>query len=168
MTAELPERAARAFTAHDAFDADEQGYTLTTVLFDNHVTAAETDDWPLEYTVTVRAPTLSAATSDEVGPAVADGWLDTYKRRLADATMATRIDVALDDYSVTVEDGEAVAEFDFTFGNADRAPDVVKAIVEFVEGTYVEGIVPGYDYEPPVATLLNDASQTGGGGGTPL
>ncbi|MEF8975818.1 MAG: DUF5813 family protein, partial [Halapricum sp.] len=43
--------------------------------------------------------------------------------------------------------------------------------VEYVEGTYVEGAVPGYDYEPPVADLLNQA-QSGGSqgdrGGTPL
>jgi len=64
-----------------------------------------------------------------------------------------------------------VTTYEFTLGSADRAADVAKAFVEYVEGTYVEGIVPGYSYEGKVADLVSDASSGGGDGevgGTPL
>ena len=166
MTDEIPERAAKTFDAHDAFERDDDAFLVTTSRFESRVTAADTDDWALEYTLTVRAPMLSSATADEVGDAGESGWFDTYERRLEDAPMATRADVELDDLTVTEEDGEAVAEFTFEYGNADHAPEVAKAMAEYVEGTYVEGAVPGYDYEGVVADLLGEASSAGQGQGT--
>ena len=170
MTDEMPERAATTFDAHDAFERDGDAFRVTTTRFEGRVTATDTDDWALEYTLTVRAPMLSAAVDGEVGDAVESGWFDTYERRLADAPSATRADVALDDLAVTEADGEAVAEFTFEYGNADHAPEVAKAMAEYAEGTYVEGAIPGYDYEGAVADLLGEASTTGqdGGTGTPL
>ncbi|WP_336002202.1 DUF5813 family protein [Halorientalis halophila] len=168
----VPERAARAFDAHDAFEQADDGYELTTVAFDAVVTADETDDWALAYTLVVRAPMLSSAVDGEVGDAVEAGWFDTFERRLEDAPTVTRTDVELDDLTLTEVDGEAVAEFAFTFGNADRVPDLAKAFAEYVEGTYVEGVVPGYDYEGVVADLMGSAASAGGSdgerGGTPL
>lgn len=170
MTEPIPDRAVRAFENHDAFERTNDGFTVTTITFDNAVTAEETDDWALRYRMEVRAPTLSAATSDPVGPAVEDGWIETFERRLEDAPMATRSTVDLSEYAFDREGDRAVATLAFEFGNADRAPDVVKALVEYVEGTYVEGIVPGYDYDSPVDDLLQGASQSDDGtrGGTPL
>ncbi|WP_254840648.1 DUF5813 family protein [Natronomonas marina] len=165
MTDTPPERAVRAFDAHDAFERDGEWFAVTTTTFDGRVTAEATDEWALYYTLEVRAPTLAAATADEVGPAVESGWFDTYERRLEDATMAVREDVELDEQRVFEEAGDAVAVFGFEWGNADRAPDIAKAIAEFVEGTYVEGVVPGYEYEPPVSELLSRARQSGGEGG---
>jgi hypothetical protein len=161
---ELPERAVRAFEAHEAFERADAYFEVTTT-FDGRVTAAETDDWPLEYTLEVRAPMLSTATDDEVGPAVEEGWFETYDLRLADAPMAVREDVELVDRRVFEEAGDAVAVFVFEWGNADRAPAIAKAMAEFVEGTYAEGIVPGYEYEPPVSELLSRAQHSGGDGG---
>ncbi|MFC7158105.1 DUF5813 family protein [Halomarina halobia] len=57
-----------------------------------------------------------------------------------------------------------MATFVFEFEDAERAPDVAKALAEYAEGTYVEGIVPGYTYRPPVSELLARAQQSGGGG----
>jgi len=169
MTDGIPERAERALTSHDAFERDGDWFVVTTTGFGGSVTADETEYWGLEYTLTVRAPMLSSAVDgDEVGDAVEDGWFDTFERRLEDAPKSTRIDVELDDLLVIEEDGTAVVEFSFQFGNADRAPDVAKAFAEYVEGTYVEGVVPGYDYEGVVADLLSDASSDGQGTGTPL
>lgn len=167
---ERPDRFERAFDAHEAFERDGDAYTLTTTTFEATVTADETDDWALRYTVTVRAPMLSTAVEGDVGAAVEDGWFDTYALRLEDATNATRQNVELDSCRVREAGGDAVAEFEFVHGNADHAPDLVKAIVEYAEGTYVEGVVPGYDYREPVASLLQGASQNGDGerGGTPL
>lgn len=166
MTDEVPDRAARTFEAHDAFERDDDGFRVTTTRFEGRVTASDTDDWALEYTLTVRAPMLSAAVDGEVGDAVESGWFETYERRLEDAPMSTRADVELADLTVIEERGEAVAEFTFQYGNADRAPEVVKAMAEYAEGTYVEGAVPGYDYKGVVADLLGDASSAGQGEGT--
>jgi len=171
MTDDLPDRAVRAFEAHDAFERADGWFDLTTTAFEARVTAGATDERALRYTLEVRAPTLEAATADEVGESVAAGWFDTYERRLADAPMAVRHDVELAERRVFEEAGDAVAVFGFEWGNADQAPDIAKSLSEYVEGTYVEGIVPGYEYEPPVSDLLSAARQSGGddaGGPMPL
>ena len=171
MTDEIPDRAVRVFESHDAFERDGEWFEVTTTTFEGRVTATETGEWALQYTLEVRAPMLSAAVDDAVGPAVEDGWFETYELRLEDAPMAVREDVDLDDQRVVEEAGDAVAIFEFEWGNADRAPDIAKAIAEFTEGTYMEGIVPGYDYQPPVSELLSRARQsdsTGESGPMPL
>ncbi|CAI49677.2 uncharacterized protein NP_3172A [Natronomonas pharaonis DSM 2160] len=165
MSDELPEKAVRAFERHDAFERDGEWFTVTTTTFDGRVTAEETDDWALSYTVEVRAPMLSSATEEVVGPAVEDGWFDTYDRRLEDAPMAVRQDLELDEQRVFEEAGDAVAVFGFEWGNADHVPDMTKAIAEYVEGTYMEGIVPGYEYGQPVSEMLSQARQSAGESG---
>jgi hypothetical protein len=172
MTDELPDAVEQALDHHDAYDRAEDGsYRLTTTVFDGRVTAEDAEEWRTAYTVIVRAPTLHAATADEVGDAVADGWFETLELRLEDAPKATRADVELDEFSVERDGEDVVTTYEFTLGSADRAADVAKAFVEYVEGTYVEGIVPGYSYEGKVADLVSDASSGGGDGevgGTPL
>jgi hypothetical protein len=165
---DIPDRFVRPFEAHEAFERTDEGeFSLETTRLGTRVTAAETDDRALRYTVTVRAPMLSTAViGDPVGPAVEDGWFDTYELRLEDADGAVRHDVELGDYTVTERDGEADATFEFEWGNADQAPAIAKAIAEFVEGTYVEGVVPGYEYGPPVSDLLSSARQGDGGEGS--
>ncbi|MFB6084612.1 MAG: DUF5813 family protein [Halorientalis sp.] len=168
---EIPERAERAFSGHEAFERDGEWFVVTTTRFDGRVTASETDDWELAYRLVVRTPMLSATVDGEVGDAVEAGWFDTFERRLEDAPSVTRTDVDLESVTLAEEGDEAVAEFAFEVGNADRAPDVVKAFAEYVEGTYVEGVIPGYDYEGVVADLLGEAATGGEGGqrgGTPL
>lgn len=165
---DAPDRFVRAFEAHEAFErADDGGFSLTTTRLDARVTAVETDDRALRYTVTVRAPMLSAAVVDEaVGQAVENGWFDTYELRLEDAVGAVRHDVDLEEYTVRSLDGEAVATFEFEWGNADQAPAIAKAIAEYAEGTYVEGVVPGYQYGPPVSDLISSARQGDDGEGS--
>ncbi|MFC7175942.1 DUF5813 family protein [Halosegnis marinus] len=163
----LPDSAERAFDAHEAFVRDADGYELTTTRFDGRVTAEETEEWAHRYTLSVRAPMLSAAVEGEVGPDLESGWFDTFALRLEDAPGAVRESVELETLDVRREAGHAVAEFVFEWGNADRAPAVAKALGEYVEGTYMEGVVPGFDYREPVASMLSTASQ-GEGTGTPL
>jgi len=165
----IPDRFERAFGAHEAYERDGDGFRLTTTTFDARVTATATDDRALAYEATVRAPMLSTVADEAVEPAVEEGWFDTYDRRLAGAAGAVRADVTVD-HGVRSIDGDAVATFRFEWGNADRAPDVAKAIAEYAEGTYVEGVVPGYEYGDPVASMLSAATQGEGGerGGTPL
>jgi len=168
MTGELPDSAERAFEYHDAFERDGDGFLVTTTTFEGRVTAVEGPEHLSAYTVTVRVPTLSAATADEVGEAVAEGWFETLERRLADAPTATREDVDLGTFDVERDEPDVFVTYGFEHGDADRAVAVAKAFVEYVEGTYVEGIIPGYEYVPPAAELIDSASQGGGGGGTPL
>ncbi len=172
MTDAPPDRAVRAFETHEAYERTDGWFEVTTTTFDARVAAEPTDDRALLYTLEVRAPTLQAATADEVGPSVAEGWFDTYERRLEDAPMAVRHEVELEDRRVFEEAADVVAVFGFEWGNDDQAPAIAKALAEYVEGTYVEGIVPGYEYVPPVADLLADARRSGGddadGGPMPL
>ncbi|MXR52206.1 hypothetical protein GRX03_11410 [Halovenus sp. WSH3] len=172
MTEEIPDSAREAFEAHEKITATEEGYAVDTTVFDGYVRASDGPDWKNTYTVTVFVPTLSAAAAEAVGPAVEDGWRDTLERRLGDAPQSTRAAVDLHDLSVEEIDDELQITFTFEFGNADRAAEIAKTFVEYVEGTYVEGIVPGYEYEPPVADLLSEASQADDSsarrGGTPL
>lgn len=172
---DLPEDANRAFEGHDAYEPAAEGYRIETTRFDARVTAsddAETE-WALTYELTVRAPMLSAAVADDaeeqVGPAVEAGWLDTFELRVADAPGAVRDGVEAD-VAVHRRADEAVVEYTFEWGNADRAADIAKAFAEFVEGTYMEGIVPGYDYGPPVSEMLASARASGGdeGSGDPM
>ena len=169
MTDELPESAERAFEYHDAFTRDGDGFLVDTTVFEGRVTTVDGPDYLSAYTVTVAVPTLDAATADDVGEAVADGWFDTLERRLEDAPQATRADVDLETFDVERDGDEIYVTFAFEWGNADRAAEIAKAFVEYVEGTYVEGVIPGYEYESPVDQLIDSASQEGGGGGgTPL
>jgi hypothetical protein len=165
MTGTLPDRARRAFEGHDAFERDGRWFEVTTTNFEGRITASETDGWELSYTLEVRAPMLSNATEDPVGSAVEDGWFETYELRLEDAPIALWEDLAFDDQRVFEEAGDAVAVFEFEWGNADRVPEIAKAIAEYVEGTYMEGIVPGYTYQPPVSELLSRARSGDGGSG---
>ena len=168
MSEELPDRAVRAFEGHEAFERDGRWFDVTTTRFGGRVTAEETDEWDIAYTLEVRAPMLSTATEGQVGRAVEDGWFDTYELRLEDAGMAVRQDVEFDDRRLVQEAGDAVAVFEFEWGNADHVPDMAKAMTEYVEGTYMEGIVPGYEYLPPVSELLSRARSGEGGGSGPM
>jgi hypothetical protein len=165
MTDELPDRAVRVFEGHDAFERNGRWFEVTTTRFDGRVTVEETDDWDLQYTLEVRAPMLSSATEGTVGSAVEDGWFETYELRLEDTTMAVRQDAEFDDQRVIEEAGDAVAIFEFEWGNADHVPTMVKAMAEYVEGTYMEGIVPGYDYVQPVSEMLSQARHSDGDDG---
>jgi hypothetical protein len=76
-----------------------------------------------------------------------------------------------EDEEAAEENEEVVVTYRFSMGGAGQAADVAKAFVEYVEGTYVEGVIPGYEYVGPVAELLNSASSgasEGSRGGTPL
>jgi hypothetical protein len=167
---EFPETPRRAFEESDAFEESETdaGYELETTAFDGRVTAEATDGWATRYTLVVRVPTLDAAVEEDVGENLQAGWFDTFELRLEDAPGAVRDSVELDALEVHTDGEEVVASFVFEFGNADRAPAVTKALAEYVEGTYVEGVVPGFTYRPPVSELLSRARQDEDGGSGPM
>lgn len=172
MPDELPAAAARAFDGHDAYERAAGGpaFVLTTTRFDATVTARDASaEWKLAYELEVRAPMLSSVTADEVGTAVEEGWFETFALRLEDAPSVVRdsVDATVD---VTQEAGDAVATYRFASGDAARAAAIAKAFAEYVEGTYMEGVVPGYDYLPPVSEMLAAARGAGGdeGSGDPM
>jgi hypothetical protein len=155
----MDEGAERAFSRHDAYSEDGDGFALDTTAFEGRVhLEGGTDGDGNRYRLVVRAPTLEAAVEESVGPALREGWLETFELRLEDAPGAVRGTVEVDDLGVTAVDGEAVVEMTFR-ADATRAPAVAKALAEYVEGTYMEGIVPGYSYRPPVSEMLARARQ---------
>lgn len=147
--------AERAFSRHEAYSEDGDGYRLETTGFEGRVVPSEDGDG---YRLVVRTPTLDAAVEEEVGPALQEGWFETFELRLEDAPGAVQGTVELEDLTVTSADGEVVVEMSFSL-HPGRAPDVAKALAEYVEGTYMEGIVPGYSYRPPVSEMLSRARQ---------
>lgn len=175
MTGEVLRDAEQALERHGAFarivasgsgdgEADEENdrptYSVQSTPFDATVRLHPAGG-VITYHVTVRAPTLSAAVrGEEVAPVVQEGWLDTFSLRLEDVGGATRADPEPPLVRLDADRGRVVVETAFETGIAAQGADDAKAVVDYVEGTYVEGIVPGYDYGDPVAGLL-DRARTG-------
>lgn len=161
---ELPSRVRRAFRDHGSFEAvNDATWRSTTSAFDGDVTAQTNDDGRTRFDVTVSVPTLQAATADEVADVVADGWFETFEMRVSDIGGVARGDHEFD--PTVVRNGEeVVAEFSLSDINERRGVDDAGAVIDFVEGTYVQGIIPGYEYVDPVASLLSKARQQGNDG----
>jgi hypothetical protein len=148
-----------AFAAHDAYDTDGDEYVLTTTVFDGRVAV---DD---EYRVSVTMPTLDAATEESIEDVLEDGWFETLSLRLEDAGSATRGSIETPEPTVERRNGEVHVEWPLAQDDGARAAEAAKALVEYAEGTYVEGIVPGYSYRSPVADLIAHARTEGDGEG---
>lgn len=165
----VPESVRVAAAERTAYERDGDGYRVTSTVFDARVTATTTGGGAIAFAVTVEVPTLERAVDGDVGSAVAEGWFETFERRLADAPSATRSEVEIETFEVEHEDETVIIVYGFAFDDPETGLEVAKAFVEYAEGTYVEGVIPGYDYVAPVADLLADASQGDGArGGTPL
>jgi hypothetical protein len=149
----MADKATTAFTRHEAFEHDSEGtVAVTTTPFEATVVVGDT------IVLSIWLPTLDAAVADEtVAPVVEDGWFDTLERRLENVPDVTSTEVNLD---VAREDATVAVETTLDSDPA-RVPDDAKAIVDFVEGTWVQGMVPGYDYEGPGAELLAAAKARG-------
>jgi hypothetical protein len=159
---DLPAAVEHELDAHEAFVEHEAGYDLTTTVFETTVTAAEAEGKrDGRFRVTVTLPSLDAAVAGEaVAPAVEDGWFETLERRLEDtftvAHTSTHEDPAVD------RDAEAVrVTLEYVAWDAAEGVDDAKTLVEYVEGTYAQGLIPGYEYRGPAATLLENAQSRG-------
>jgi hypothetical protein len=158
---DVPERAGRALDGHASLAARDDGaWETTTTPFDATVVPEPTDGSEVSYRVTVQVPMLDAVTVDDVAPVVEDGWYETFELRVVDVDGVTR--GAHEEPVVSREAATVTVEATVTDVDAGRAADDAVAIAEFVEGTYVQGIIPGYDYTDPVESLLDQARQTGG------
>lgn len=160
---QLPGRVRRAFAGHDSFErVAETRFRSTTAYFDAAVDAEPTEDRGIRFDVTVRVPVLSAVTEGHVADVVEDGWYETFERRVVDVGGVTRIDRDLNP-EVHRDASEAVVELSLTDSNERRGVDDAGALIDFVEGTYVQGIIPGYEYTEPVASVLSKARRQGDG-----
>ncbi len=161
---DLPAPVATAFEAHDAFtQRDERSYALETTVFETDVTANPAEG-PRDgaFTVVVTVPTLGAVTDDHVARVVEDGWFDTLERRLEDTFSVAQ--TSTHESPVVERDleaGEVTVTLEYVAWNAREGVDDAKTVIEYVEGTYAQGIIPGYDYRGPAATLLEGALQAG-------
>jgi hypothetical protein len=159
---DLPAAVARELDGHDAFDECEAGYDLKTTVFETTVAASEADGKrDGRFRVTVTLPSLDAAVAGEaVAPVVEDGWFETLERRLEDtftvAHTSTHEAPVVDRDDETVSVTLEYVAWDATAGVADA-----KALIEYVEGTYAQGLIPGYEYRGPAATLLENARSRG-------
>ncbi|WP_048076462.1 DUF5813 family protein, partial [Halorubrum sp. AJ67] len=100
---------------------------------------------------------------DEVADVVEDGWADTFERRVVDVGGVTRREREFD--PVVETDGDEIAvTYALTDGNERRGVDDAGALIDFVEGTYVQGVIPGYEYTGPVSELLSAARRHGNDG----
>jgi len=168
MTA-LLESAERSLAEHGAFEDREEGYAVTTTAFDATVQASPAGD-AVAYRVAVTVPTLDAAVAGEtVAPVVREGWFETFERRIEHPGGATRVDPGTPLVALDLDAGEVRVEITFETSNPARGTEDAKALVDFVEGTYLQGIVPGYDYREPVAGLIERAEdRSKGAGGPPI
>lgn len=151
----------RAFADQGDFDrVAPDRFVLASTPFDATVTVAD-DEGRVAFEVIVRVPMLSAVAAD-VAPVVEDGWYETFELRLEDVGGALRGDH--DDADLTVErDGdEAVVAYRFVDLNARRGVADARAVVDYVQGTYVQGIIPGYEYDEPVTSLISNARAAAG------
>lgn len=172
MSPDTPEHITRELADYDALELREDGCQIASITFDSELSvdtggAESAATEKLLYTLTVHVPSLKSATVDDVGTAVGADWFRTLKVRLVDAPKSTRRTVDIDSCTVERDGDEVLIEYIFRCESPKTAADIAKAFAEYVEGTYVESVIPGYEYEPPVATLLSQASQ-GEKGGTPL
>jgi hypothetical protein len=157
------DRLRRALRSHDSFERrdDDGAWTSTTTPFDAVVRPSLREDGRARYRVTVRLPTLSATTGDDVAPVVEEGWYETFDLRVRDVGDIFRGDPDPDP-TVSREDDEVVVTAEVVDVDPRRGADDAGAFVDFVEGTYVQGVIPGYDYHEPVSLLLETARQRGG------
>ena len=157
------------FEANGRFERAEDGEGETGEAF-----APTTNDW--DATVTVRdgvvdvevvVPTLDAATNDEVADVVEDGWYDTFERRVEGADSVTLAD-GVEVESVSREGGGITVELRMVPRSGKAAEDAL-ALVNYVEGTWFQGVVPGYDYVEQVQQMREQAAQNAQStDGTPL
>jgi len=159
---ELPGRVRRAFASHPSFESREEGtFESVTTPFEGVVAADPADNGHIAFSIRVTVPLLNAVTADEVADVVENGWFETFELRVRDIGGIFRTERDLEP-TVTRDIDSVVVEASFTDINETRAVDDAGAVVDFVEGTFVQGIIPGYEYTEPVTSIISQARQAAG------
>lgn len=142
---------AEAFERHHDFEGEDGEYAVTTAQFEATVTAGE------RYHLRAELPTLDAVVVGEsVADVVEEGWFDTFRRRVADLSGVTTGSVE----SPTVSLADRTVVVETTFDATEPAEDAL-ALVNSIEGTWFQGVVPGYDYRGDVQAMRERAHQRG-------
>jgi hypothetical protein len=149
-----------AFDTAPEFKPSSKGYVVTTATFDAYVAVGATS-----VTITVELPMLDAVVVGEsVAEVVEDGWFDTFRRRVEDVDGLTPADIA--DPTVERRSESVIVETSVSVRDGHAASDAL-AVVNFVEGTWFGGIIPGYEYEDRVRSVREAASEMGGSDDVP-
>ena len=158
---EVRRRVGRAFRDHGSFERrGEETFESVTTPFEATVEVASAGEGQVGLRVRVRVPMLSHVVEDHVADVVAEGWFETFELRVTDVGGITRGD---HDLSPTVhrDGGKAIVEATLEDIDERRAVDDAGSLINFVEGTYAQGIIPGYEYTEPASQLIERARQTG-------
>ena len=141
----------------DGFDR-EDGFTLTTTVFDAAATAtADSEDDSYRFRIRIELPTLDAAVANEtVASVVEEDWQATFERRLADVFTVADTDTH-DELAVGRERSSLIVRLEYTARSPTSGVGDAKALVEYVEGTYAQGLIPGYTYRGPAGELRANA-----------
>lgn len=158
---ELPGRVRRAFADHTAFEqTDDATFEQTATPFDGVVEASDADG-QIRFDVEVRVPLLNSVTEDEVAAVVEDGWYETFELRVEDIGGVFRTERDLEP-TVRRQLETVIVEASFEDINERRGVDDAAAVIDYVEGTFVQGIIPGYEYTEPVSGIIDQARETAG------
>ena len=159
---ELPSRLTRAFEDHTAFEQNtDTRFVSTSTTFAGRVDVTATDE-RFVFTIESRVPLLGTVTEEAVADVVEDGWYETFELRTQDIGGVFRVDREL---SPTVSrHAETVAvEVTLEDSNPQRGVDDAAAVIDYVEGTFVQGVIPGYTYTDPVDGILQRAHDAASG-----
>ena len=159
---ELPSRLRRAFADHSAFEQEaDSRFISTATTFEGSVEVTEAEG-RFVFSVESRVPLLGAVTEEEVADVVEDGWYETFELRVEDMGGIFRTDRELSP-TVTRHADTAAVELELEDINARRGVDDAAAAIDYVEGTFVQGVIPGYTYTEPVDGILQRARDAAGG-----
>lgn len=153
-----------SFANHPRFEQVDDGWTPTTNDWDATISVGDET-----VHITVEVPVLDEVVEEEsVAPVVEDGWYETLERRLEDVDGVTYATVT----GLDVERGGRYVTVEATLqSRPGKTADDALAIVNFVEGTWFEGIIPGYPYVEKVQAMREQAQDNAKGderSGTPL
>ncbi len=156
-----------AFERDHEFERAGDSYRLTSTPFTLIVRCNTDSTGALAYTVETRVPSLDAAVADErISDALLEGWAEPMEQRLTDVHQATSLDEV--DVSCAWDRERFTATFRFRRHARAPAPlEEIRAIAGYVEGTYLQGTIPGYTYRSPVDDLLEKARERASGTESP-
>ena len=141
----------------DEFERDER-FSLSTTVFDATVTATtDSEDDAHRFHIRIDLPTLDAAVANEtVASIVEDDWTATFERRLDDVFTVANTD-SHEEPTVDRERSSLVVRLAYTARGPSSGVEDAKALIEYVEGTYAQGLIPGYTYRGPAGELVANA-----------
>lgn len=140
------------FEAHPRFLEREDGtFALQRTDFEAWVRIGET-----EVVLVQELPMLDATvTGETVAPVVEEGWFETFERRVEDVTTVVEAQIEAPEVD---REGDVI-HVETRIGKTHDAPEVAVSATTYIEGTWVEGIIPGYDYDEQVQSIRNRARQ---------